>query len=240
MPFSLSAQSGRRKGRAFGHARPERAAPRPVSGKPASDNLPGQPATPDAPGTTPQQNESPPTAATGTPAATPNAADEAVEIDDGEIVRVSSNLVPVSATVTDTRGKAITDLTVEDFELRVDGQPKPIGGLSHAETPVRLVLLFDNSDSIRASREFEKQAAIRFFKSVLRPVDQAAIYSVDSVYALEQPLTNDVPNSSAPSKVSINPKARRNSSMRWRTPPNIFVCNPVVKFLSSSRTARIR
>ena len=193
IPVSLTAQSGRR--RAEPSTTPAPNAPRrPVSDKPASDNLPGQPATPDAPGTTPQQNESLPlpTAATGTPAATPNAADEAVEIDDGEIVRVSSNLVPVSATVTDTRGKAITDLTVEDFELRVDGQPKPIGGLSHAETPVRLVLLFDNSDSIRASREFEKQAAIRFFKSVLRPIDQAAIYSVDSVYALEQPLTNDV------------------------------------------------
>ncbi len=104
-----------------------------------------------------------------------------------------SNLVPVSATVTDTRGKAITDLTVEDFELRVDGQPKPIGGLSHAETPVRMVMLFDNSDSIRSSREFEKQAAMRFFKSVLRPVDQAAIYSVGSVFDLVQPLTNDVP-----------------------------------------------
>ena len=107
-------------------------------------------------------------------------------------MRVSSNLVPVSATVTDTRGKAVTDLTVEDFELRVDGQPKPIGGLSHAETPVRMVMLFDNSDSIRSSREFEKQAAMRFFKSVLRPVDQAAIYSVGTVFDLVQPLTNDV------------------------------------------------
>ena len=100
--------------------------------------------------------------------------------------------MPVSATVTDTRGKAVTDLTVDDFELRVDGQPKPIGGLSHAETPVRLVMLFDNSDSIRSSREFEKQAAMRFFRSVLRPVDQAAIYSVGTVFDLVQPLTNDV------------------------------------------------
>lgn len=108
------------------------------------------------------------------------------------MVRVTSNLVPVSATVTDTRGKAVTDLTVDDFELRIDGQPKPIGGLSHAETPVRMVMLFDNSDSIRASREFEKLAAIRFFKSVLRPVDQAAIYSVGTIFELVQPLTNDV------------------------------------------------
>jgi Ca-activated chloride channel family protein len=129
----------------------------------------------------------------GEPAAPSASADDAaVEVDDGEIVRVTSNLVPVSAIVTDTRGKAVTDLTVNDFELRVDGQPKPIGDLSHAETPVRMVMLFDNSKSIRSSREFEKQAAIRFFRRVLRPVDQAAIYSVETMFTLEQPLTNDV------------------------------------------------
>ena len=169
-----------------------------------AENVPGQPATPDAPGTTaptpistpaataprPQTND-PSSATAPTPATTDDAS---VEIDEGDVVRVTSNLVPVSATVTDTRGKAVTDLTVEDFELRVDGQPKPIGGLSHAETPVRMVMLFDNSDSIRSSREFEKQAAMRFFKSVLRPaVDQAAIYSVGTVFDLVQPLTNDVP-----------------------------------------------
>ncbi len=141
--------------------------------------------TPEAIQPRPQSNE---------PAAPATAADDAaaIEVDDGEIVRVTSNLVPVSATVTDTRGKAVTDLTVDDFELRVDGQPKPIGGLSHSETPVRMVMLFDNSDSIRSSREFEKQAAVRFFRSVLRPIDQAAIYSVGTVFDLVQPLTSDV------------------------------------------------
>ncbi|HEV2803152.1 MAG TPA: VWA domain-containing protein, partial [Pyrinomonadaceae bacterium] len=193
------AQSGRRTATpsaspAPNTQRPRRATPR------TADNIPGQPATPDAPGTNAATPA--PTPVTNAPRTQPNetnapaassATDDApVEIDDGEIVRVTSNLVPVSATVTDTRGKAVTDLTVDDFELRVDGQPKPIGGLSHAETPVRMVMLFDNSDSIRASREFEKEAAIRFFKSVLRPVDQAAIYSVGTVFDLVQPLTNDV------------------------------------------------
>ena len=166
-----------------------------------AENVPGQPATPDAPGiTAPTPLPAPAVNTQRTQANDPAAPattatdDASVEVDEGDVVRVTSNLVPVSATVTDTRGKAVTDLTVEDFELRVDGQPKPIGGLSHAETPVRMVMLFDNSDSIRSSREFEKQAAIRFFKSVLRPaVDQAAIYSVGTVFDLVQPLTNDVP-----------------------------------------------
>lgn len=198
--LSLKAQSGRRRPEpsaspAPNTQRPRRALP---TSRPA-ENVPGQPATPDAPSTNAQPTPTPvnntPRPQTNEPAAPASTAadDASVEVDDGDIVRVTSNLVPVSATVTDTRGKAITDLTVDDFELRVDGQPKPIGGLSHAETPVRMVMLFDNSDSIRSSREFEKQAAMRFFKSVLRPVDQAAIYSVGTVFDLVQPLTNDVP-----------------------------------------------
>jgi Ca-activated chloride channel family protein len=197
--LSLKAQSGRRRPEPSASPAPNTQRPRRAT--PATDNIPGQPATPDAPSTTttvatptpaPENSTPRTTQATDANAPTVPKSDESVEVDDGDIVRVSSNLVPVSATVTDTRGKAITDLTVEDFELRVDGQPKPIGGLSHAETPVRLVMLFDNSDSIRSSREFEKQAAMRFFKSVLRPVDQAAIYSVGTVFDLVQPLTNDV------------------------------------------------
>ncbi|MDQ1524112.1 MAG: Ca-activated chloride channel [Pyrinomonadaceae bacterium] len=192
-----SAQSGRRTATPSATPAPNNQRPRRAAPARAVENIPGQPATPDAPGATPSPTPAPDAAAprpqTNEPAA-PAPADDGsdVEIDEGDVVRVTSNLVPVSATVTDTRGKAITDLTVDDFELRVDGQPKPIGGLSHAETPVRLVMLFDNSDSIRSSREFEKQAAIRFFKNVLRPVDQAAIYSVGTVFELIQPLTNDV------------------------------------------------
>jgi TonB family protein len=45
---------------------------------------------------------------------------------------------------------------------------------------------------LSAAREFEKQAAIRFFRSVLRPIDRAAIYSVATDVTLVQPLTNNV------------------------------------------------
>jgi protein TonB len=115
-----------------------------------------------------------------------------VEIDPDEIVHVNANLVPIPASVIDDLGRAVADLEVKDFELRVDGQPRPIADISRAETPVRLALLFDNSYSLRAAREMEKQSAMRFFRSVIRPVDQAAIYSVDDYERLMQPLTNDV------------------------------------------------
>ena len=104
---------------------------------------------------------------------------------------MTSNLVPVPATVVDARGVAVTNLKLEDFELRVDGQPNAISEVSRAETPVRMAMLFDNSGSLSLSREFEKHAAIRFFRNVLRPVDQAAVFSVSTDVVLAEPLTND-------------------------------------------------
>src|SRR5205085_3539081 len=188
-PISLAAQSGRKRPEPSptpqtpNSQRPRRAATE-APHKPPADQ-PGQPATPDEP--------------RGTPSPTPmlvltNDPDtgQPVEIDPDEVIRVNSNLVPIPASVIDDLGRAITDLEVKDFELRVDGQPKPIGDLSRAETPVRLALLFDNSYSLRTARELEKQSAMRFFRTVMRPADQAAIYSVTTEPILEQPLTNDV------------------------------------------------
>jgi VWFA-related protein len=94
--------------------------------------------------------------------------------------------------VLDSHGAAIISLKLEDFELVVDGETKPISEIYRAETPVRMAMLFDNSGSLDTSREFEKRAAERFFRSVLRPVDQAAIYSVSTNVELSQPMTNDV------------------------------------------------
>jgi VWFA-related protein len=109
-----------------------------------------------------------------------------------DVVRVSSNLVPVPTTVVDSRGIAVTNLKLEDFELRIDGQPNPISDISRSETPVRMAMLFDNSGSLSESRDFEKHAAVRFFQNVMRPADQAAIYSVSTNVELAQPMTSDV------------------------------------------------
>ena len=130
------------------------------------------------------------------PRPTPTPAEDTAAGDDigvEDVVRITSNLVTVPASVVDAQGRAVINLTLEDFELRVDGQPQPITELSRAEVPVTLALLFDNSQSLSAARELEKQAAVRFFRSVIRPIDRAAIYSVSTDVTLVQPLTNNVP-----------------------------------------------
>lgn len=114
------------------------------------------------------------------------------EVDEEEVVRVNSNLVPVPAYVLDAQGKAVTDLELKDFELRVDGQLKSIGEVNRAETPVRMAVLFDNSSSMTPAREFELKAAIQFFKKVMRPIDQAALYAISTDPTLVRPLTNEV------------------------------------------------
>lgn len=114
------------------------------------------------------------------------------EVDPNDVVRISSNLVPIPASVVDTRGNAVVNLKLDDFELRVDGQQRALSDLTRSETPVRLVMLFDNSGSLDFAREFEKQAAIRFFRNVIRSKDEAAIYSIQTDSYLAQPLTKDV------------------------------------------------
>ncbi len=181
-PTPTPAQSGRRQPGAQPTPTPQRPRRAPAT---TQDPQPGQPSTPDAPSTTTAPRPVP------TPADANPATDPALE--DDEVYKVESNLVPVSANVSDTAtGRAVVDLKVEDFELRVDGQPKPISDISFSETPVRLALLFDNSSSIRPTRELEKHAAAGFFRKVMRPVDQGAVFSIATYPTLDQQLTSDV------------------------------------------------
>lgn len=144
----------------------------------------------------PRSSPSPVAEPSQTPPANPGKTSAATaengEVDPNDIVRVSSNLVPIPVSVFDTRGIALTGLRLEDFELRVDGQLRAISDMTRTETNVRMAMLFDNSGSIDFAREFEKQAAKHFFRKVMRPVDEAAIFSVESESYLAQPLTKDV------------------------------------------------
>ena len=161
--------------------RPRRTAPPQETPEPKPQ--PAAPAEQPTPQPTPAANAQPQPAPSGAPQ----------EVDEDEVVRVDSNLVIIPASVVDGFGHAITDLKLDDFELKIDGEVKNIGELTRSETPVNVALLFDNSYSLSAARDFEKQAAVRFFRSVIRPIDRAAVYSISNTPTLSQGLTNDVP-----------------------------------------------
>jgi Ca-activated chloride channel family protein len=114
-------------------------------------------------------------------------------VDGEDIIKVDSVLVPIPVSVLDATGRAIANLKLEDFELRIAGKIESISEISRSETPVRLALLFDNSSSVLIAREFEKKAAIKFFNRVIRPEkDLVALFSVSTVTRLEQPFTKNV------------------------------------------------
>ena len=144
------------------------------------------------PGKTPPPKPARPIADPNRPGAGVSVKSTGDEIDPNDVVHITSNLVPIPASVVDKRGTAVVNLKLDDFELRVDGEVRPLSDLTRAETSVRLAMLFDNSGSLDAAREFEKQAAIRFFRKVMRKNDEAAIYSIETDSRLAQPLTNDV------------------------------------------------
>jgi VWFA-related protein len=113
--------------------------------------------------------------------------------EDPEVIKVDSALVPIPVSVIDSTGRAITNLQLKDFQLMVDGKEAEIGDMTRSETPIRLAMLFDNSSSVMIARDFEKNAAEKFFRRVVRPDrDMAALFSVADYTRLEQPLTRDV------------------------------------------------
>ena len=113
--------------------------------------------------------------------------------DDDDVLKVESTLVPIPVSVVDPGGRAVTSLKLEDFDLLVEGQKVQIGEVSRSSTPIRLAMLFDNSSSVLIARDFEKQAATKFFKRVIRPDrDMAALFTVADYTRMTQPLTRDV------------------------------------------------
>ena len=112
---------------------------------------------------------------------------------DDDVIKVDSVLVPIPVSITDDRGRSVASLKLADFELMIDGKPADIGELTRSETPISLAMLFDNSSSVLIARDFEKDAAVRFFRRVIRPDrDRAALFSVADYTRLEQPFTSDV------------------------------------------------
>ncbi|MEQ1606962.1 MAG: VWA domain-containing protein [Pyrinomonadaceae bacterium] len=110
-----------------------------------------------------------------------------------EIIKIDSVLIPIPVSVLDQNGRAVPTLQLKDFELKIDGKVVEIGELARSDTPIRLAMLFDNSSSVSIAREFEKDAAVRFFRRVIRPdKDKAALFSVADYTRLEQALTADV------------------------------------------------
>jgi Ca-activated chloride channel family protein len=101
------------------------------------------------------------------------------EVDEGDVVRVETQLVTVPAVVTDKTGRPISTLRAENFNVFEDGQPQRLTNFATTEAPFEIALLLDTSGSTREELGLIRDAANAFL-SALRPGDRIAIIAFNN------------------------------------------------------------
>jgi Ca-activated chloride channel family protein len=112
-----------------------------------------------------------------TPKGSPVSAPE--DVDDGDVVRVETQLVSVPAVIKNNSGRPVPGLRQENFVVYEDGQPQSIANFGTAEAPFEIALLLDTSGSTRADVALIRQAANAFISS-LRSGDRVAIVAFNT------------------------------------------------------------
>src|SRR5215207_8790876 len=118
-------------------------APFAVGQQPQQTPAPARPAQTPAPATTPTPTAAPdvpdwlknlPSSPSQGPIQiVPPGRPQTVEHDEDDVVRITSNLVQIDAVVTDKKGRQVTDLRAEEFEILADGKPQKITNFSYVQ-----------------------------------------------------------------------------------------------------------
>ena len=118
---------------------------------------------------------------------------EPVQADEPTRIQVDVTRVNMLFTVTDKKGRFVTDLTKDDFEVIENKKPQTILEFTaESDLPLRLAILIDTSNSIRDRFKFEQEAAIEFINSVIHAnQDQAMVVSFDTTAELVCDLIDD-------------------------------------------------
>lgn len=117
------------------------------------------------------------------PSATPPA-------DDGEIIKVETNLVTMPVSVLDRDGRFISGLQKNDFKIFQDGVEQKVDYFQSVEQPFTVVILIDVSPSTQFKIEEIQNAAMTFVDQ-LRPGDRVMVISFDQDVHVLSPATNN-------------------------------------------------
>lgn len=111
---------------------------------------------------------------------------------DGFRFRSTTELINVTATVTDGSGRFAGQLRKEDFIVRDDGQPQPISHFSSERVPVSLGIVLDVSGSMSGEKFRAAQSALdRFMYDLLQPEDEVFILGFSDQTELVSDWTTD-------------------------------------------------
>jgi Ca-activated chloride channel family protein len=118
---------------------------------------------------------------------------QAARPDEATIITVDVTRVSLLFTVTDRKGRFVTDLTKDDFEVIESKKPQVIQEFTaESDLPLRLGILIDTSNSVRDRFKFEQEAAISFINNVIRTnQDKGMVVSFDTSTELVADLMGD-------------------------------------------------
>lgn len=106
---------------------------------------------------------------------------------------VQVRLVSVFVNVTDTAGAPVPNLTRDNFLLTEDSRQQALAVFEkQSGVPLSLVLAIDTSGSTHKDFSLEEHAAHDFVHALLRPVDQLAVFEINSDVREVVPFTNNV------------------------------------------------
>ena len=97
---------------------------------------------------------------------------------DDDVIRVSTELVVLNATVIDKNGKFVSGLKPNEFHLFEDGAEQKVLNFTTEKTPFAAAILLDTSGSMETRLTLGRSAALRFLDG-LRESDVAAVYNFD-------------------------------------------------------------
>jgi Ca-activated chloride channel homolog len=100
---------------------------------------------------------------------------------------VDVDVVQVTATVTDGKGRFIRDLTRDAFRVFEDEAPQKISNFASENIPLEIIVAVDVSGSMTNAMPVVKEA-VKKFLSALRPTDHVTLLSFnDNVFTLARP-----------------------------------------------------
>ena len=109
------------------------------------------------------------------------------EVDEGDVVRVDTQLVSVPAVVTDSAGRPVPGLRADNFRVIEDGQVQTIANFGTTDTPFEIALLLDTSGSTRDDVALIRSAANSFIQA-LRPGDRVAVLAFNQAQTIAEPV----------------------------------------------------
>jgi len=112
-----------------------------------------------------------------------------------ETFRSAVDLVTIQASVKDSHGRIVNGLTTNDFEVRDNGQLRPILSLrSDRQSPLSLAILVDMSGSMRVGSRIAlaRQAYEAILAQLQQDRDEMAVFTFDSSLHDRRDFTHDL------------------------------------------------